>query len=382
MPRESGDASFLRRLNQVAILRGLHGTESATLAELARSARVSRATAEAIMETLLREGQAEEYAAGAAEGLRGRPARRFAFRAAVGHVAGVGIGAAHLTVMVADLRGRIVGRGAVGVPRDLPAADRLDAVAALVADVCARAELETELTVGDLTAVGVGTTGVIDGDGRVVKSVVLADWTGVALQAELARRLAVPVLVENDMRLAVLAEHWLGAARGRADVLYLHSGSRIGLGMLLGGVPYRGSHAAAGELGGHPNSRWRAFQHVMDYAMAVDPGELRAPSQAALFALARAQEGDAEAATAVESFATGLAEALVTLVTPLDPELVVIGGSLAQAGEWITAPIRDYLGAVCLYPPDVAVSELGADAVCLGAVRYGLNEAERRLFAS
>ncbi|MEY9848840.1 putative NBD/HSP70 family sugar kinase [Streptacidiphilus sp. BW17] len=378
MPRESGDASFLRRLNQVAILRGLHGTESATLAELARAARVSRATTEAIMETLLREGQAEEYAEGAAEGLRGRPARRFAFRAAVGHVAGVGIGAAHLTAMVADLRGRIVARSTVGVPRDLPAAERLDAVARLVGDVCAQAGL----TVGDLTAAGVGTTGVIDADGRVVKSVVLADWTGVALQAELARRLAVPVLVENDMRLAVLAEHWLGAARGRADVLYLHSGSRIGLGMLLGGVPYRGSHAAAGELGGHPNSRWRAFRHVMDYALAVDPGELRAPSQAALFALTRAQEGDAEAATVVESFATGLAEALVTLVTPLDPELVVIGGALAQAGEWITAPIRDYLGAVCLYPPEVAVSELGADAVCLGAVRYGLNEAERRLFAS
>ncbi|MEY9941487.1 ROK family protein [Streptacidiphilus sp. MAP5-3] len=378
MPRESGDASFLRRLNQVAILRGLHGTESATLAELARAARVSRATTEAIMETLLREGQAEEYAEGAAEGLRGRPARRFAFRAAVGHVAGVGIGAAHLTAMVADLRGRIVARSTVGVPRDLPAAERLDAVARLVGDVCAQAGL----TVGDLTAAGVGTTGVIDADGRVVKSVVLADWTGVALQAELARRLAVPVLVENDMRLAVLAEHWLGAARGRADVLYLHSGSRIGLGMLLGGVPYRGSHAAAGELGGHPNSRWRAFRHVMDYALAVDPGELRAPSQAALFALTRAQGGDAEAATVVESFATGLAEALVTLVTPLDPELVVIGGALAQAGEWITAPIRDYLGAVCLYPPEVAVSELGADAVCLGAVRYGLNEAERRLFAS
>ncbi|MEY9871968.1 putative NBD/HSP70 family sugar kinase [Streptacidiphilus sp. MAP12-33] len=377
MARESGDASFLRRLNQVAILRALHETESATMAELARSAQVSRATAEAVMETLLREGQAEEFAAGA-EGLRGRPARRFAFRAGVGHVAGVGIGAAHLTVMVSDLRGRIAARGSVGVPRDLPAAERLDAVARLVAEACS----EAGIGLGQLTVAGVGTTGVIDAEGRVVKSVVLSDWTGVALQGELARRLGVPVLVENDMRLAVLAEHWLGAARGRSEVLYLHTGSRIGLGLLLGGVPYRGSNAAAGELGGHPDSKWRAFQHVMEYALAVDPGELRAPAQAALFALTRAREGEAEAARALESFARGLAEALVTLVTPLDPELVVIGGVLAQAGEWITGPVGDYLSAVCLYPPEVVVSELGADAVCLGAVRHGLNEAERRLFAS
>ncbi|WP_042422031.1 ROK family protein [Streptacidiphilus anmyonensis] len=378
MPRESGDASFLRRLNQVAVLRALHATESATLAELARAARVSRATAEAIMETLIREGQAEEFAPNATEGLRGRPARRFAFRGAVGHVAGVGIGAARLTVMVADLRGRIVAREQVSVPADLPSAGRLDAIGGLVEQACAGAGIAASA----LTVVGVGTTGVIDGEGRVVKSVVLSDWTGVPLQAELARRLTVPVLVENDMRLAVLAEHWRGAARGRADVMYLHTGSRIGLGLLLGGVPYRGSHAAAGELGGHPNSRWQTFQHVMDYAMAVDPGELRAPSQAALFALDRAREGDAEAGRAVEAFARSLAEALVTLVTPLDPELLVIGGSLAQAEEQLTEPIRAYLADVCLYPPEVVVSELGADAVCLGAVRHALNEAERLLFAS
>ncbi|RAG82673.1 ROK family transcriptional regulator [Streptacidiphilus pinicola] len=377
MPRESGDASFLRRLNQVAVLRGLHGTETATLAELARTARLSRATTETIMETLLREGQAEEFAPSATERLRGRPARRFAFRGAVGHVAGVGIGGARLTAMVADLRGRIVAREQVSAPPDLPSAGRLDAIAALVARACAGAGI----AVADLTAVGVGTTGVIDGAGRVVKSVVLADWTGVPLQAELARRLAVPVLVENDMRLAVLAEHWRGAARDRADVMYLHTGSRIGLGLLLGGTPHRGSHAAAGELGGLSSSGWPGFQDVVAYARSVDPEVSRAPGRAALLALGRARAGDEEAGRAVDSFARALGRVLVGLVTPLDPELLVIGGSLAQAGEQVTRPIRDCLAEACLYPPDVVVSELGPDAVGLGAVRHALNEAERLLFA-
>lgn len=145
---------------------------------------------------------------------------------------------------------------------------------------------------------------------------------------------------------------------------------------------YRGSHAAAGELGGHPNSRWAAFQHVMDYAMAADPSELRAPSQAALFAMERADDGEEKAAAAFEAFARGLAEGLVSLVTPLDPDLVVIGGSLAQTGERLTEPIRSLLGEVCLYPPDVKVSELGGDAVGMGAVRLALDHAEPVLFAS
>ncbi|MFJ8045727.1 ROK family protein [Kitasatospora sp. NPDC096147] len=373
MRQVSGDGSFLRRLNQVAVLRALRETDGATLAELARGAQLSRATTEGIVETLLQEGRAEE--AEPTEGQRGRPARRFAFRAASGHVAGVSIGGSGVTGMVADLGGRVVARRVENLPPEAPAAERLSAAAELVERVCA----EAGLTPDRLSAVGVGTTGVIDGDGRVVKSVVLSDWTGVPLQEELGRRLPGPVLVENDMRLAVLSEHWRGAARGRQHVLYLHTGSRIGLGLLLGGVPYRGAHAAAGELGGHPNSRWRAFTHVLDYAMAVEPGELRAPSQAALFAVARARAGDEGAARAVEAFAVGLAEGLVSLVTPLDPELVVIGGSLAQAGELLLDPIRRCLAETCLFPPEVVTSELGADSVCLGAVRHALTHAEQVL---
>jgi predicted NBD/HSP70 family sugar kinase len=377
MRRTSGDGSFLRSLNEAAVLRALRETGTPTLAEVARAARLSRATTEVIMDSLLRHGWVVEAEAVAA-GQRGRPARRYAFRAAAAHVAGIAVGGSGVTAMVADLDGAVAGRAVEHLSPELPAAERL----AAVQRVLERAASAAAVPLSRLAAVGVGTTGVIDNDGRVLKSVALADWSGVDLQAEVASRLPVPVLVENDMRLAVLAEHWRGAACEHDNVLYLHTGRRIGLGLLFGGVPYRGSHAAAGELGGHPNSRWAAFQHVMDYAMAADPGELRAPSQAALFAMERADGGDAAAAAAFEAFARGLAEGLVSLVTPLDPDLVVIGGSLAQTGERLTEPIRALLGEVCLYPPDVRVSELGGDAVGLGAVRLALDHAEPVLFAS
>ena len=378
MRRTSGDGSFLRSLNEVAVLRALRETGTPTLAEVARTAQLSRATTEVIMESLLRNGWVVEAGA-VADGQRGRPARRYSFRAAAAHVAGVAIGGSGVTAMVADLDGDVVGRASELLSQDLSAADRLTAVQRVLEHAAGAADVP----LGRLASVGVGTTGVIDNEGRVLKSVALSDWSGVDLQAELTARLPVPVRVENDMRLAVLAEHWRGAACEHDNVLYLHTGRRIGLGLLFGGVPYRGSHAAAGELGGgHPNSRWVAFQHVMDYAMTADPGELRAPSQAALFAMERAAEGEEKAAVAFEAFARGLAEGLVSLVTPLDPDLVVIGGSLAQTGERLTEPIRALLGEVCLYPPDVRVSELGGDAVGMGAVRLALDHAEPVLFAS
>ncbi|MEY9888610.1 putative NBD/HSP70 family sugar kinase [Catenulispora sp. MAP5-51] len=377
MRRTSGDGSFLRSLNEVAVLRALRETGTPTLAEVARTAQLSRATTEVIMDSLQRNGWVVEAEA-VADGQRGRPARRYTFRAAAAHVAGVAIGGSGVTAMVADLDGDVAGRAVEHLSPELSAADRLNAVQR----VLERAAGAADVALSRLATVGVGTTGVIDNEGRVLKSVALSNWSGVDLQAELASRLPVPVLVENDMRLAVLAEHWRGAACEHDNVLYLHTGRRIGLGLLFGGVPYRGSHAAAGELGGHPNSRWAAFQHVMDYAMAADPGELRAPSQAALFAMERAAAGEEKAAAAFEAFARGLAEGLVSLVTPLDPDLVVIGGSLAQTGERLTEPIKALLGEVCLYPPDVRVSELGGDAVGMGAVRLALDHAEPVLFAS
>ncbi|MFD1939203.1 ROK family protein [Nonomuraea mangrovi] len=377
MRQVSGDASLLRKLNSAAILRAMRGAGDATLTELARAARVSRPTAEVIVEDLLGEGWAEECEEEQGDRQRGRPARRYRFRASAGHVVGVGIGSSSVRTMAADLGGTILASCREPLPRDASAAERL----AMVRDLVTRAAAEAGCEVSELVAVGVGTTGVVDGEGRVVKSVVLPGWTGVELRAELEKRVPSPILVENDMRLAVLAEHWRGAAQGMSDVVYLFTGDRLGLGFLIGGVPYRGAHAASGEIGVQAGDHWSAFRHVLDYAMAVEPGELRSTRESAEFAIARARAGDAQAAEAVSRFARHLAGGLVSIVNPLDPEMVVIGGSLSTAGDLLVEPIQSYLDEVCLYPPRVVASELSSESITLGAVRMALNHADTVLFS-
>ncbi|GAA2400259.1 ROK family transcriptional regulator [Nonomuraea africana] len=376
MRQVSGDASLLRRLNSAAILRIMRASEDATLTELARAARVSRPTAEGVVEDLLAEGWAEECAEEQGDRQRGRPARRFRFRASAAHVVGVSIGHSGVRATVSDLNGGLVSVRRRQLAPDTPAPDRLAATVELVWLAAA----DAEIAVADLVTVGVGTTGVVDGEGRVVKSIALPGWTGLHLQAELGARLPVPVVVENDMRLAVLAEHWRGAAQGRSNVVYLFTGNRIGMGLLIGGVPYRGSHAASGEIGRQPNDNWVAFRHVMDYAMAAEPGELRSSRQSAEFAIARARDGDERAGQAVRDFARGLAAGLIPVVNPLDPEMVVVGGSLSSAGDLLVDPIQELLDEYCLYPPKVTASGLGSECIMLGAVRLALNHADRLLF--
>ncbi|NUW37406.1 ROK family transcriptional regulator [Nonomuraea sp. SMC257] len=377
MREQSGDASLLRKLNSAAVLRILREAGVATLSELARAARVSRPTAEVIVEDLIAEGWAEECGEEQGDRQRGRPARRFRFRASAGHVAGVGIGASHVRAMVADLNGEVVASHKAPTHETMTAAERLDVVAGLVSAVADGAGL----SMAGLAAVGVGTTGVVDNAGRVVKSTVLPGWTGLDLRGELGRRLAPPVLVENDMRLAVLAEHWRGVARGHDDVVYLFTGHRLGLALLIGGRPHRGAHAAAGEIGRQARDHWSAFRHVFDYALESEPGELRSHQQAADFAIARARGGDERALAAVTAFARHLGEGLLTLVNPLDPEMVVVGGRLARAGDLLVEPIQHYFDQVCYYPPKVVASGLGSDCVTLGAVRWALDRADDLLFS-
>lgn len=377
MRQQSGDASVLRRLNSAAVLRRLREAGTATLSELAHGARVSRPTAEVIVAGLIADGWAEECGDGPGDRQRGRPAKRFRFRARARHVAGVGIGAEFLRAMVSDLGGEVVAARTAPNHPAMSAGERLDAVAALVGDACA----EAGLPVSELAAIGVGTTGVVDARGRVVRSVMLPGWDGVDLSGELGRRLPAPVLVDNDMRLAVLAEHWRGAARGRQDVIYLFAEHRLGLGLLIGGRPHRGAHAASGEIGRQSGDHWQAFRHLADYARAVEPGELRTHQQAAEFAVARAEEGDEHARRAVRAFAGHLAEGLLTLVNPLDPEMVVIGGGLARAGALLVEPIQDHFDDRCPHPPEVVASGLGGECVALGAVRAALDHAEHTLFS-
>ncbi|MFG3257662.1 ROK family protein [Streptomyces sp. NPDC048172] len=374
------DPSLLRRINSTVVLRALRGPDgphALTLTELVHATGLSRPTVEGVVEGLTESGLVEEAAEDPGEGRgsarRGRPARRFRFRAEAGHLLGLEIGPHRVAAVVSDLTGHIAGTLAREVTETASADERLERARSTVAELLRR----TDISRGTLRAVGVGSPGIVEADGTVRLGVALPGWTGLPLGERLRRSFRCPVLVENDANLGVLAEHWKGAARGCDDVVMVLAGLSPGAGSLIGGRLHRGYGGAAGEIGAlHLLGREAMPERLLSTTdEPLHPLDESAVAQ--VFALARS--GDERAGRAMDRFIQRLVHDVAALVLALDPELLVVGG-WASGLDGVLDPLRAELERYCLRPPRVALSRLGEAAVATGALRLALDHVESELF--
>jgi len=268
-------------------------------------------------------------------------------------------------------------------------------------DECAR---QLAATAGHVDAVGVGVASMIDyATGRVVASVNLP-LNDVPLRDMLARRLGVPVAIDNDATAATIGEHVFGVGVGAHEMLMLTLGTGVGGGIICGGRPYRGASGAAAELGhllidvkgpecpAACPGRGCLEAYVSGTAMgAAALTEARAKPASALGRALAAGEavdsrlltrlalaGDADAVAVLGRVGEYLGAGLVTLTNVFNPELIVIGGGAAAAGELLLGPARRVLAARGLRPAReqvrVVPAAFGADAGLVGAAALALSE--------
>lgn len=366
----SGDPSLLRRLNAAAALRVLRERDEITVPELAALIGVSRPTAQDLTAQLLRQGRLVELGPGS--GGVGRPARRFRFRAEAGHVLGVDIGAHKVLVIAADLLGRTVAAQRVSVTPELRARERLDAVRTAIAGCLARPEAAGVRPL----ATGVGTSGMVDTEGRVAVSDSLPEWTGMNLAAELAGTVDGPVVVGNDIQLATLAECAGGVSVALRDCVYLYVGNRLGIGLWLRGELHRGRHGAAGEM--VAGDGWeRSYQRLLDWFAGHQGAERPTRENAARAVVTAAAAGDGGARYTLRAFAECLADSLTRHVAVLDPGAVVLGGGISRAGTLLSEPFARRLAENCPYAPEVLTSVLGEESTAIGAARLALDHLEQ-----
>ncbi|MFD0479459.1 ROK family transcriptional regulator [Nonomuraea thailandensis] len=238
-----GDASLLRKVNTQVTLAALRRAGVATLTQLGRVTGLSRQTVEAVLDELGERGYVREVPPD--EGVMGRPARRFGFRADAGYVVGVEVGGEAIVAALADLNGEVIAWERAEVSGDAAAHERLEAAE--------RAALRCVDGAGvarrRIWTVAAGTSGIVDRTGRVSLSITLPGWTGVDLAGLAGRWFGCTALAANDANLAALAEHWRGSAQHAADVVYVLIGHRAGAGILIGGRLHPGRSGAAGEIG-------------------------------------------------------------------------------------------------------------------------------------
>ncbi|SHN29685.1 ROK family transcriptional regulator [Cryptosporangium aurantiacum] len=408
-PHESARGPHvLRQINFGAVLRAVREHSPARVADLMQATGLSRpAVTRAVAE--LRDAGLVADVDETAQVSMGRPAQWIRFRAEVGHVVGVDVGSHKVIAMVADLAGRVVASRQVTIGEGATGARLLQSVRDTIVEALAKADLTGE----DVWAIVVGTPGIVEEtSGEVLLAPGIPGLAHLPVMDELHTLTPGPVLIENDINLAVLGERWCGAAVGSDSLVFVHWGVRIGAGILIDGKPYRGAHGAAGEIGfadvfSEPDapdplplvgggtsgvSEWGAFERMVgtqaiaelaDAAHAFterDPRALLSPDAvAAVFAAAT--EGDPTALAVVDRIAGRFARGLAAMLLVLDPREVIIGGGLSRAGETLLAAIERHLRPRILTSPRLVLSDLGSDAVALGAVRRALDHVEARLLA-
>ena len=192
--------------------------------------------------------------------------------------------------------------------------------------------------------------------GVVGSTAILPGWVGVAAADEMRRRLDLPILVDNDANLAALAEAAFGAGRDAKDLIYLMISSGIGAGLVLNGRLYRGAEGLAGELGhvlvdaDGPVCRCGNRGCLETVAGTDALAELLRRSHGdgldgrAIVRLAR--EGDLGCRRVIADAGRAIGKAAAMLVNVLNPELLIVGGDLAEAGELLLDGVRESLERV------------------------------------
>ncbi|MGN9842711.1 ROK family protein [Nonomuraea sp. H19] len=367
-----GDLSRLRQLNSLTAIRVLRRAGPLTLSALAERTGLSRPSMKEVTAELMALGWVEEVPP--SQGTMGRPARRYRFRSDGGYLVGVDIGGHNIRAALSDLDGEILAETRQPVLPDAPLEERLAAIDRAVSGCLAL----SRTTVADLWTIAVGTIGVIDVDGRVIYSAAVPAWRDLDLAGKLRERFPCQVLIENDSRLAAMAETRRGVAKGASDVVFLHVGRRMGAGLIIGGKVHRGFGAAAGEIVMLPESRWFDAPEHLNTCACVPEGT--APEDAAGYTLAAARAGDPVAIAAVERYVDDLAVGTAAMALILDPQMVVLGGGFSRSADVLLGRLQERLERVCMRMPEVRASTLGDECVVVGAIEYAVEHLDDQLF--
>jgi predicted NBD/HSP70 family sugar kinase len=402
MERRPGTPSLLRELNDRAALDLLLPGMPLTRTQISEQTRVSKVTVAQMLTRLEERGLVAVV--GQQEGGRGPNAALYSVVPSSAYVAGLHVEMDLISAAVADVTGRVVAEVSVN-PND--AVNPVELVGNAVDRVCRTAGVE----ISRLSAFVIGSPGVVDprtGDPQL--AVNLPDWHEGVL-ASLRGALDRPVIIENDVNLAALAERSIGAARDLGDFVLVWIGVGLGMAAFLGGKVHRGAVGAAGEIGylpvpgaplqedvRHPANGGlqslvganvvRMLAGVFGFAAPTAEEAVSAAVQAARASSAGAAfNGSGAAVARAEEFlgeiARRVALGVASISVVLDPGLVVLGGNVGMAGG---APLADRVAAevarICPASPRVVPTAVTGAPVLRGAMLAAVDQARADLLDS
>jgi glucokinase-like ROK family protein len=245
----------------------------------------------------------------------------------------------------------------------------------------------------DLLGIGVGVPGLVDAASGMLLFAPNLKWTDVALRELLEREFPYPVYVENEANMAALGESYFGAGRDAGSVLYVSAGVGMGGGIVLNKQLLQGSSGFAGEIGHmtiDPHGKrcncgntgcWETlvsqsavFEQIQAAAAAGQDTVLHDRLDRLVFSdvVEAAQMGDEVALSALRETGCQLGIGIANLVNALNPEMVVFGGILSLAKDFLLPVMQAEIASRALLwskrNTRIEIAEHGTDACMIGGV--------------
>ncbi|WP_430296299.1 ROK family transcriptional regulator [Sinomonas sp. B1-1] len=377
-----GSQSALRKLNEQRIVETLMAGP-ATQAELSRQTGLSTATVSNIVKVLHDAGVVATEPTTSS----GRRALSVRLNSNSAVAVGIDFGRRHLRVVLANLAYEVLAEQNITLPlgheADVSISAAVDLLDSLLEDAGVRR--------ADVVGVGAGIPGPIDHrTGTVAQGAILPEWVGFHLLAHLEERLGLPVFVDNDANLGALSEVTWGPHSGVENLVFVKIGSGIGAGLILNGLLFYGQVGVTGEIGHATIVEHGAVCRcgnrgcLETVASTTTMSELLSRGQPEPLTpdeiVRRALAGHPAVLRVIDDAGLAVGRALGNVANLINPEVIVIGGPLADLGEILLEPTRRGLlrHAVPLIgeTTTVTMSALGARAEVLGAAALVFQNAD------
>lgn len=390
---EPDSGKLLRRVTEQSVLEAVFREGPITRPEIAQLTGLTKPTVSQAVASLKREGMVRDC--GRRRGKLGPVANLYSVVSDKSHVLAVEI-SYHVTVLLANIYGEV-----------LTEAEKLtdtrggDHVLQQVLEVAYGVLAAAEIGVENVTALAIGVPGAVDSASGVISfSSSVPGLEDIGIAARLSEQLGVQVVLENSINLGAVGEKWRGCGKDYSDFVFFSVGTHVGMGLVLGNELYRGARGAAGQA---------ALLPLLERSEQVPGSGRRTPEayeartgRAGFVRSARdlmggrpdsglprtaeevfemAQAADVAAIQAIEKEAHLLALSIVTAVSVLDPETIVMEGGVGSHPSMLPL-LNKKVGELVPQPPPVKRTTLGGKASAYGALETALQVARKRFLAT
>jgi predicted NBD/HSP70 family sugar kinase len=372
-----------RRLSERTVVETILHDGPISRASLALRTGLSKQTVSEIVRDLENEGWVAET--GRTAGPVGRSAVTYEIVPAAAHVVAADVGGSKIKIGVLDLVGDFVAEATE--PTDRRGGSH---VIDQICRMCLDAMQTSRLNPGNAKLAVIGVPGVPEPtSGKVSMAPNIPGLDAMDVAASLERGLGMRVVVSNDVNLATQGEAWRGAGQGVSNLAYVALGTGIGSGLMIAGELVRGANDAAGELGFLPfganplepeSLRIGAFERVVASSGIRSRYHERSGKIAEVVEIFdQARDGEEAAQDVIRETGMLLAAGIASICAIVNPQKVVIGGSIGSRVELIEE-VRASLPRYFPSPVEVEGGSLGSRASLVGAAAVGLGLLHNALF--